>query len=165
MPTNNYLIMNKSLWQKLQPHVIAVGVFFIISCIYCLPAFKGLVVSQPDSEGWQGMAQQSIEFKEKYGYYPLWTNSVFGGMPAFQIAVESKFNVTLAWLHHLFILFLREPAGLFFLSCIGFYILSITINIRSKIAILGSLAYAFASYNAIIVAAIPLNQVEKPQDL
>ena len=152
MPTNNYLIMNKSLWQKLQPHVIAVGVFFIISCIYCLPAFKGLVVSQPDSEGWQGMAQQSIEFKEKYGYYPLWTNSVFGGMPAFQIAVESKFNVTLAWLHHLFILFLPEPAGLFFLSCIGFYILSITINIRSKIAILGSLAYAFASYNAIIVA-------------
>jgi hypothetical protein len=144
--------MNKSLWQRLQPHAIAVGVFFIISCVYCLPAFKGLVVSQPDSEGWRGMAQQSIEFKEKYGYYPLWTNSVFSGMPTFQIAMESRNNVTIAWLHHLFIMFLPEPAGLFFLSCVGFYILSITLRIKNKIAILGSLAYAFASYNAVIVS-------------
>lgn len=144
--------MNKSLWQKLQPHAIAIGIFFIISCIYCLPAFKGLVVSQPDSEGWQGMAQQSIEFKETHGYYPLWTNSVFSGMPTFQIAMESRNNVTIAWLHHLFIMFLPEPAGLFFLSCLGFYILSITLGIKNRVAILGSLAYAFASYNAIIVS-------------
>jgi hypothetical protein len=144
--------MNKSLWQKLQPHAIAIGIFFIISCIYCIDAFKGLVVSQPDSEGWQGMAQQSILFKEKYGYYPLWTNSVFSGMPTFQIAMESRYNITIGWLHHLFILFLPEPAGLFFLSCIGFYILSIALGVRNWVAILGSLAYAFASYNAVIVS-------------
>jgi len=144
--------MNKSLWQKLQPHAIAILVFFIISCFYCLPAFKGLVVAQHDAEGWKGMAQQSIEFKEKYGYYPLWTTSTFSGMPTFQIAMESKHNITIAWLHHVFTLFLPEPAGLFFLACIGFYILSIVMGIKNKVAILGSLAYAFASYNAIIVA-------------
>lgn len=144
--------MNKSLWQQLQPHAIAIGVFFMISCIYCLPAFKGLVVNQYDAEGWRGMAQQSIEYKEKFGYFPLWTNSTFSGMPAFQIAMESRHNITIAWLHHLFILFLPEPAGLFFLSCIGFYILSVTLNIRSRVGILGSLAYAFASYNAVLVA-------------
>jgi len=98
------------------------------------------------------MAQQSIEFKEKYGYYPLWTTSTFSGMPTFQIAMESKHNITIAWLHHVFTLFLPEPAGLFFLACIGFYILSIVMGIKNKVAILGSLAYAFASYNAIIVA-------------
>lgn len=144
--------MNKSLWQRLQPHAIAVGIFFIISCIYCLPALKGFVVQQHDAEGWQGMAQQSLEFKEKYGHYPLWSNSVFGGMPAFQIIVGSTYNITLAWLHYLFTMFLPEPAGLFFLACIGFYILSITLNIKNKVAILGSLAYGFASYNAVIVA-------------
>ena len=144
--------MNKSLWQKLQPHAIAVGIFFIISCIYCLPALKGFVVQQHDAEGWQGMAQQSLEFKEKYGHYPLWSNSVFGGMPAFQIIIGSTYNITLAWLHHLFTMFLPEPASLFFLACIGFYILSITLNIKNKVAILGSLAYAFASYNAVLVA-------------
>src|SRR5688572_95817 len=134
--------MNKSLWQKLQPHAIAIGVFFIISCIYCLPAFKGFVVSQHDAEGWKGMAQQSMEFKEKFGRYPLWSNSVFGGMPAFQIIIGSTFNITLAWLHYLFTMFLSEPACLFFLACIGVYILSITLNIKIMVAMVGSLAYA-----------------------
>ena len=115
--------MNKSLWQKLQPHAIAVGIFFIISCIYCLPALKGFVVQQHDAEGWQGMAQQSLEFKEKYGHYPLWSNSVFGGMPAFQIIIGSTYNITLAWLHHLFTMFLPEPASLFFLACFFFCLL------------------------------------------
>ena len=143
--------MNKSLWPKLQPHVIAIGVFFIISCIYCIPAFKGMVVAQTDAEGWQGMAQQSIQFKEKFGRYPLWTNAVFGGMPTYQILIGSTYNITLAWLHFLFTGFLPNPAGLFFLACIGFYILGITLNLKSKIAMTGALAYAFASYSAVIV--------------
>jgi hypothetical protein len=144
--------MNKSLWQKVQPHAIAIGIFFIISVAYCFPALQGLVVAQYDAEGWQGMAHQSVEFKEKYGHYPLWTNSIFSGMPAFQIALQSSHNITIAWLHHLFILFLPEPAGLFFLACVGFYILCMALGIKSRIAILGSLGYAFASYNAVITA-------------
>src|SRR3954466_9262272 len=107
--------MNRSLWNRVQPHAIAIGVFFLVSCIYCLPALKGLVVSQHDLTGWKGMAQQSLEFKEKYGYYPLWTNSMFSGMPAFQVIIGSTYNITIAYLHHLFMLFLPEPAGLFFL--------------------------------------------------
>lgn len=145
--------MNRSLWQRVQPHAIALGVFFIVSCAYCLPALKGLVVAQPDITGWKGMAQQSIEFKEKFGHYPLWTNSMFSGMPAFQILVESMHNVTIAWLHHLFTLFLPDPAGLFFLACLGFYILCITLRLDVKIGILGALAYAFSSYDAVIVTA------------
>lgn len=143
--------MNKSLWQRLQPHAIAAGIFFIVSCAYCLPAFKGMVVYQHDIEGWMGMAQQSLEYYEQHGHYPLWTNSIFSGMPAFQIALGSTYNVTIAWLHHLFILFLPAPAGLFFLACIGFYILCTTLGIRSKVSVMASLGYAFASYNAVIV--------------
>lgn len=143
--------MNKTLWQRLSPHAIAIAIFFLISCIYCLPVFKGLVVAQHDVQGWKGMAQQSFEYKEKYGHFPLWTQSMFSGMPAFQIALESKYNITIAYLHHLFTLFLPSPAGLFFLSCIGFYILTQTLGVRSWIGIFGSIGYAFASYNAIIV--------------
>ena len=144
--------MSKSLWQRVQPHAIAIGVFFVVSCVYCMPALKGLVVMQPDIEGWRGMAQQSLEFKEKFGHYPLWTNAIFSGMPAFQVAIESMHNLTIAWLHHLFILFLPAPAGLFFLACLGFYVLCMSLGLKNKVSILGSLAYAFASYNAIIVA-------------
>jgi len=117
-----------------------------------MPALKGLVVAQHDVEGWKGMAQQSFEFKDKYGHFPLWTQSMFSGMPAFQIALASKYDITIAHLHHLFVLFLPSPAGLFFLACIGFYILTVVLGMKNWIGIFGSLSYAFASYNAVIVA-------------
>lgn len=144
--------MNKTLWQRLQPHIIAIAIFFVISCIYCLPVFKGEVLGGHDSIGWKAMSHQSFEFKEKHGHFPLWTNSMLSGMPAYQIAMESKHNVTIAWLHHVITLFLPVPAGLFFLCCVSFYLLSIVFGVRSWIATLGSLGYAFASYSVIIVA-------------
>ncbi len=116
-----------------------------------MPVFKGLVVSQHDVQGWKGMAQQSFEYKEIFGHFPLWTQSMFSGMPAFQIALASTYNITIAHLHHLFILFLPSPAGLFFLACTGFYILTMALGMKNWIGIFGSLGYAFASYNAIIV--------------
>ena len=142
--------MNKTLWQRSAPHVIAIAIFFVISCVYCLPAFKGLVVAQTDIQGWKGMAQQSIEFKEKHGHFPLWTNSMFSGMPAFQIAMESRHNVTLAWLHHVMRLGLPQPASLFFIACVTFYILSLVLGIRNWIGIFGAIGYGFASYNAVL---------------
>jgi hypothetical protein len=144
--------MNKSIWQKVQPHVLAIGVFLLVSVIYCLPAIQGLVVQQSDVIGWKGMAQQSIEFKEKYGHMPLWTNSLFSGMPAYQVYLEAKYNVSIAWLDYVFRFFLPSPAGLFFLNCIGFYILCVVLRLRTWVAILGGLAYAFASYSPILVA-------------
>ncbi|HTF31064.1 MAG TPA: hypothetical protein VK625_19545, partial [Flavitalea sp.] len=121
--------MNKTLWQQFKPHAIAIGIFFIIAVIYCLPVLQGMVPNQSDVLSWKGMAQQSFEFKEKYGHFPLWTNSLFSGMPTFQIMAESKYNVTIAWLHYLFMAFLPTPAGLFFLSCIGFYILTVVVKL------------------------------------
>jgi membrane protein YfhO len=144
--------MTKTLWQQFRPHAIAIVIFLAISIIYCLPVFQGMVTNSYDVLSWKGMAQQSFEFKEKYGYFPLWTNSLFSGMPTFQIMAESKYNVTIAWLHYLFTFFLPTPAGLFFLACVGFYILSLAMKLKTWPAIFGSLAYAFSSYNAILVA-------------
>lgn len=143
--------MKKNLWKDLQPHVIAIGIFLIVSVIYCLPALQGMVIQQHDIEGWRGMAQQSFEYKEKYGHFPLWTNSVFSGMPTFQIINESRHEIHLGWLHHVITLFLPAPASLFFLACIGMYILAVTLKIRSWIGTLISLAYAYSTYSIILV--------------
>jgi hypothetical protein len=142
--------MKKFNWKSLLPHVLAIGIFLIVSVIYCLPAFKGMVVNMHDVLGWKGMAQQSLEFKEKYGHLPLWTNSMFGGMPAFQIAYESSNPISLGYFHYLFTLGLPHPANLFFLACICFYILCLSLNMRSWVGTLSSLAYSFASYSVII---------------
>ena len=144
--------MNKNLFNKALPHLVAIFIFLIVSVVYCMPVFQGLVVNQHDMLGTRGMVQQSLEFQEKYGHLPLWTNSMYSGMPAFQILIGSKFNIGVGWFHHLFTLFLPYPAGLFFLSCICFYILSIVLKIKPWIGILGGLAYSFASYSAIIMA-------------
>lgn len=144
--------MKHPLWQRFIPHIIAIAIFFIVSCIYCFPSLQGLIVEQHDVIGWKGMAQQSFEYKEKNGHFPLWTNSLFSGMPATQVALESSYNITLAWLHVIFTLFLPQPASLFFLACIGFYILCMSLRMRNWVAIFGSLGYAFASYNAVITA-------------
>ena len=144
--------MNTSLWQRLQPHVIAIGIFLVVSCLYCFPALQGLVLDQHDVQSWKSMAHQSIQYKEQHGHYPLWSNSMFSGMPATQILMESKYNITIAHLHNLFTLFLPQPISLFFLSCIGFYILCMALRINNLISIFASLAYAFASYNAVITA-------------
>ena len=81
------------------PHAIAVLIFLIISVAYCLPVFQGMVVSQQDMLGTRGMTQQSFEFFEKYGRYPLWTNSMFGGMPTFQIIFGGMFDTGVNYLH------------------------------------------------------------------
>ena len=59
--------MKKFSWKPLLPHLIAIAIFFVVSVIYCLPALKGMMVNMHDLLGAKGMAQQSWEFKEKYG--------------------------------------------------------------------------------------------------
>lgn len=144
--------MNKTIWQQLKPHVIAIGIFLIISILFCMPAFQGMVLNQHDTLGWRGMIQQSMEYKDKFGHWPLWSNYSYSGIPAYQIGIEAKYNITLAWLHNVFTLWLPAPASFFFLACVGFYILSLAMRLRSMPSIFGSIAYAFASYNAIIAA-------------
>lgn len=144
--------MNKSIWQQLKPHVIAIGIFLIISVLFCLPAFQGMVLNQHDTLGWRGMIEQSTIAKEKIGHLPLWSSYAYSGIPAYQFGVEAKYDITLAILHNVFTLGLPAPASFFFLSCIGFYILTIVLRLRSIVGIFGSVGYAFASYSAIIAA-------------
>jgi hypothetical protein len=144
--------MNKTFWQQAKPHALAIGIFLIVSILYNLPAFQGNVLNQSDTLGWRGVAQQSFEFKEKHGHFPLWSNSLFSGMPAYQVAMEAKYNVTVALLHNVFTLWMPTPANYFFLACLGMYVLCMAMRLRTWPSIFGALGYAFASYNAVIAA-------------
>ncbi len=143
--------MNNSLVQKSIPHLIATGIFLLVAMIFCLPIFQGMAINQSDMSQVAGMAQQSKVFYQNNGHYPLWTNSMFGGMPAYQIFIAGKHAITLNWFHSLFTFFLPQAPGLFFLACISFYILSQILKVKPWIGILGALAYGFASYNAILL--------------
>ena len=143
--------MNSSLVKKALPHIIAVAVFLIVAIIYCKPVFDGKVVSQGDVIHWKAMAQQSIEFKEKYGHYPLWTESAFSGMPAYTIAMNApKFSA--GYLTYILNLGMPKPINYLFVACICFYILTQVLRINPYIGILSSLAYAYSTFDPVIIA-------------
>ena len=79
-------------------HFIAVAIFLLCSIIYCKPALEGKVLQQSDISQWKGMAQETLTAGIKYGQNPLWTNSMFGGMPTYQITGVPGFTYTIGLL-------------------------------------------------------------------
>lgn len=145
--------MNKGLFARLLPHLIAVVVFLIVSVIYCKPVLEGKVLQQHDITQWKAMAQNSFEYKETHGKFPLWTNGMFSGMPAYQIAMESEHVVSPGIFYHILTLGLPKPINFFFLACICFYFLSQVLRVNPYVGLIGSLTYAFATYNVVIIGA------------
>lgn len=143
--------MNKALLRKILPHAIAFLVFVIVAVIYCRPVLEGKVLQQHDITHWEGSIHQSKVFKETHGHLPLWTNSVFSGMPAFLIGTESN-NVIPGFVHHLLTLGLPAPVEYFFLACICFYFLCIVLRVNPYVGIMGSLAFAYATYDPVIIS-------------
>src|SRR6476620_2983833 len=139
--------MFKGLIPRLLPHLIAVAVFVIVAAVYCKPALQGEVLQQTDVIQWKAMAKNSFDYKETHGHFPLWTNGMFSGMPAYQIAMEPQVAVTPNWLYGLFTLWLPKPVNYFFLACICFYFLTQVLRINPYLGIFGALAYAYATYN------------------
>lgn len=143
--------MKNDLVKKILPHIIAILIFLIVSLIFCKPAIEGNVLNQHDIVGWKGMAQSAFDYKEKHGHYPLWNTNVFSGMPNYMIAMEGK--TVMPDMNKVLGLGLPEPIVFFFLSCLCFYILCLSFRLKPVVGIFGGLAYAFATYNPIIIAA------------
>lgn len=139
--------------KMLLPHGIAIAVFLIVAVIFCKPALEsGVVAQQSDVTAVQSMKHQSEQYREKHGVYPLWITSMFSGMPAYNIIFEGAFN-PLYYIDKAFQLWLPKPLNFFFLSCICFYIFCLCIKIRPYLGIFASLAFAYATYNPILVVA------------
>lgn len=143
--------MNSPFLKKALPHIIAIVVFLVVAIVYCKPAFDGKVVNQHDIASYKGMAQQSFEYKEKYGHFPLWTESMFSGMPAYVIAMDPKTKISIWYVGKILTLGLPDPISFFFLACICFYILTVVLRINPWIGVLSALAYAYSTYDPVII--------------
>lgn len=139
--------------KSLLPHIIAIVVFLIVTVIFCKPALEsGVVLQQSDVTAVQSMKHQSDVYKEKHGTYPLWITSMFSGMPAYNIIYDGPTN-PFGYINQAMQLWLPKPLNFFFLSCICFYILCLCIKVRPYLGIFASLAFAYATYNPILVVA------------
>ncbi|MEO6252355.1 MAG: YfhO family protein, partial [Ferruginibacter sp.] len=118
------------------------------------PALEGKVVQQNDVVQWRAMAQQSFEFKEKHGHFPKWTNSMMGGMPGYQIAIgpQKPIHIHTQYVQDILSLGLPRPVFYLFIGALCFYFLCIVIGINPWIGIPGGIAYAYSSYNIVLIA-------------
>jgi hypothetical protein len=137
--------MKKTLWQQVMPHLISIGIFLIIALFFAKPALEsGTVMKQGDITNWEGMVHQSYLYKEKHGRFPLWTPSMYSGMPAYQIAMDGPWT-PLNFIDKALQLGLPKPINIFFLACISFYFLSMCLRIRPWVAVIGGLAFAYST--------------------
>lgn len=144
--------MKNISFKKLIPYLTAIVLFVVITMAYFSPLLDGKQLRQSDITQFKGMSKEISDFRDKTGEEALWTNSMFGGMPAYQISVVYKGNI-LRHLDKLLQLYLPHPAGMVFLYMIGFFILLLVLKVDKWLAIAGSIAFAFSSYLFIIFEA------------
>ncbi len=139
-------------FKKLLPYLAAILIFLVITMIYFSPLLEGKKILQSDIVNFQGMSKEIVDFRANTGQEPLWTNSMFGGMPAYQISVNYTANL-IGYLDKLLTLGLPHPANLVFLYFLGFFILLLVMGVDPWLAIAGATAFAFSSYFFIIIDA------------
>jgi len=135
-----------------KPHILVLLLFVAISFIYFSPVLEGKMLDQHDIKTYKGMSKEIKDFRDNTGNEALWTNSMFSGMPAYQISVKYKKNL-IQYVDKVLTLNLPRPVNLLFLYLVGFYILLLTLKIDYRIAFIGAIAFAFSSYFFIIIQA------------
>lgn len=143
----------KAILKKSIPYISAIVIFLIVSSLYFKPAFDGYDVKQADMVNYRGMSNDLSAFYDRtQGEEPLWTNSMFSGMPATQIAVYNQGN-HVRDIRNVLSLGLPHPVNILFLYFVGFFILGLVLRINPWISAVGALAFGFSSYFIIIIEA------------
>ena len=134
--------------------LVSLAVMVIVaSCFFYPDAFEGHTLQQADMQQGAANGHEGAEYQAATGEKALWTNSLFGGMPTFQISPSYPSNSLFTWLNTVYGLFLPAPANLLVMMMLGFYILLLALGLRWYYSLLGAIAWAFSSYFVIIIGA------------
>ncbi|MBO5673070.1 MAG: hypothetical protein J6S09_02125 [Paludibacteraceae bacterium] len=143
-------------WKKILPYAVAIVAFVAVAMIYCAPLLEGKVLVQGDVNTWKGAAQEARTFYDEHGTRTWWTNSMFGGMPTYQItgslpsgevrngmATVAHFGMKGGW----------ETIGIIFAYFFGFFLMLRCFKVNPWLSIIGGLAIGFSTYFFLIIPA------------
>lgn len=143
-----------NLFKRILPDIVVIILFAVISFAYFFPAVtEGRILSQHDSVAGIGAGEEAKEYLERTGERTRWTNSIFGGMPTYQMAPSYDSTDTLKGVEKLYHLYLPNYVWYVFVMLLGFYILLRAFDFSVWLASLGAVLWAFSSYFFIIIAA------------
>ncbi|MDE7402965.1 MAG: YfhO family protein [Muribaculaceae bacterium] len=139
----------KYLW-----YILATAFIAVVAIVFFAPAdFRGDVLQQADILQGTANGQEGKAYEAATGNTTRWTNSLFGGMPNFQISPTYPANNLLGWIGQLYMLFLPTPANLLFGMMIGFFIMGLCMKFRWHESLFGAIAWGFSSYFIILIGA------------
>lgn len=144
--------MNQVNINVIKPHILPVLIILLVNIIYFFPQFEGKEVQQGDIIQYQGMAHEVLEYERATGEDALWTNSMFGGMPTYQIVTKNKGNV-LGYVDRILNLGLKRPAGMFIAGMLAFYVFLQLMGVNIWLSLIGALFFGLSTNNLILYEA------------
>lgn len=130
------------------------AVMAVVALLFFYPDnFEGNSLQQPDMVQGAANGHEAQLWEEATGEKALWTNSLFGGMPTFQISPSYPSNSLFEWVNTVYGLWLPTPSNLLFMMMMGFFILMYALRKRWYYALTGALAWGLSSYFIIILGA------------
>ncbi|WP_302590643.1 YfhO family protein [uncultured Muribaculum sp.] len=133
---------------------IGIVALLLLSVAFFWPdTMEGNVLMQHDTQQGLAIGSEARAYADSTGVMPGWTNSLFSGMPTFQITPSYPSGKLIKAVETAYRLWLPEPAGLLFIMMLGFFILMLSMGVRWPLALTGAVAYGFSSYFVIIIGA------------
>ena len=140
--------------RKCLPDLLAVILFAVLAFAYFFPAdTEGRILYRHDSAAGKGAGQEMSEYRQRTGETTRWTNSLFSGMPTYQMAPAYGSGKVLDQVANAYHLWLPDYVWYLFAYLLGFYTLLRAFDFRQMLAALGSIVWAFSTYFLIIIAA------------
>jgi hypothetical protein len=138
--------------KSILPHLVAIGVFLLTVIVLFLPQFQGKGLQQGDVVQYRGASRELNDFRDTTGLRTNWTNTMFGGMPTYQItAVKAGNQLNLA--RRAFYGFMGGPAGFVFCGMLSFYLMLVLLGVSPWIALAGAIPVGLATNNIVLYTA------------
>lgn len=132
--------------------LLAIIGFAVITMVYFSPVLQGKRIKQHDIDMYKGMSKEISDFREETGEQTLWTNSMFGGMPSWNISVTQNSNL-MTYVNKILSVGFPHPVGAVFISMLGFFVLLMVLNAGTWVSFIGAVAYGLSSYLFIVIGA------------
>jgi hypothetical protein len=148
----------KNWFRSNSQHLLIISIFIILCLVYFSPAIQGKVLFQSDVMEAKAQSREIMQVKDATGQGPLWTNSMYGGMPAFQIWAKYPGNLLTYVISFMKTIF-PDPIDIIVSFLLGSYFLLTVLKMKPWIAAAGAIAFSFSSYNFIYILAGHSNHV------
>jgi hypothetical protein len=130
---------------------IALVAFIVLAFLYSTPVFTGKQLFQHDIVQYRGGAKELIDYRADTGKETYWSDSMFGGMPTYQMG--SRFTGDLIKNIDSALNFFPRPVNYIFMLFAGFFLLGMVAVRNWKYALLGATFFGLSTYFYIAIAA------------